>query len=240
MQVNFQAPQNACSLPAVSSSNQNYPATSKVATSKSTRKEIPSAPQISDDLIDSAFHGIPSIEIQQCYPASCSVLFRSVLSKLSRIEHKLDEVSKSVATLKLSPTQCLTRPDNCPDIPMKNIAELEHLNLYLEVDDNLNYMAQDIAKTGGDNDTEATDRVLGKMFASSLAVQLNWKGILKKNSPAKTGLCKYAAVVKLILDSVRIIVPSATDKAIQTRTKHWLKHSKSRLSPSVNVDNADD
>ncbi|CAG7829001.1 unnamed protein product, partial [Allacma fusca] len=138
VQVNFQAPQNAWSLPAVSSSNQNYPGTSKAATSKSTRTEIPSAPQISDDIIDSAFHGIPSIEIVSSpdTPSEATgnlgvpnfitnndippvavvrsfdsedidyrVLFRSVLSKLSRIEHKLDEVSKSVATLKLSPTQ---------------------------------------------------------------------------------------------------------------------------------------
>ncbi|CAG7826188.1 unnamed protein product, partial [Allacma fusca] len=45
----------------------------------------------------------------------------------------------------------------------------------------------------------------------------------------KVGLSKYGRIVKLINQTVRVLVGGATDKAIQDRIQYWLKHAKNRI-----------
>ncbi|CAG7821231.1 unnamed protein product, partial [Allacma fusca] len=159
--------------------------------------------------------------------------FKSVLTKLTRIERKVDDVSKAVENLRVATSHIADKPEFCPELPLVTVEDLDAANLFVQEEVHRKYLASIISKTGGDNELDTTDRVMARVISPCLAVKLNWKGIAKKNKPQKVGISKYTALVALINDSVRIIMPRATDKVIQARIQHWLKHAKNRLTTYV-------
>ncbi|CAG7825898.1 unnamed protein product [Allacma fusca] len=142
------------------------------------------------------------------------------------MELKIDKFSKDVQFLKIVPAVPTVKPPEYPDLPLTTGEQLDSFNSFLGDEDGFSYFVNIIAITGANGEKDATDRVLAKIFDVKLAMELNWKGTVKKDKPVKIGIQKYSRLVKLINESVRVIVLPATDKVIPERIQYLLKHEK--------------
>ncbi|CAG7820702.1 unnamed protein product [Allacma fusca] len=161
--------------------------------------------------------------------ADLSVSLKSILTRLTSIELKVDNLSKDVKFIRKLLSQMLEKPEGSPVLPLHELDQLSVFDEYLEDDKQFIYFQGVLALNGANGEKEATDRVLAQMISNTLAVQLNWKGTIKQNCPTKVGLSKYGRIVKLINQTVRVLAVGATDKVIQDRIQYWLKHAKIRI-----------
>ncbi|CAG7830342.1 unnamed protein product [Allacma fusca] len=68
------------------------------------------------------------------------ILFKSVLTKLTRIERKVDDVSKAVDNLRVATSHIADKPECCPELPLVTVEDLDAANLFVQEEVHRKYL----------------------------------------------------------------------------------------------------
>ncbi|CAG7833115.1 unnamed protein product [Allacma fusca] len=145
-------------------------------------------------------------------PQESSVVDKSVLHRLERIERKVEDVLDFLKNLKGLSISIVKKRDTCPDLPLKTFESVSTFGIHISDETNISSLVPFLARTGVIGEKDSTER----------------KGVVRKSQPSKVGLMKHRFLVHLI-KTVRTMDPGATKKGIEAVIQYWLKHAKRRI-----------
>ncbi|CAG7732321.1 unnamed protein product [Allacma fusca] len=92
----------------------------------------------------------------------------------------------------------------------------------------MSYLTIFLAREGGNNAKECTERVLGRLITNELALRYNWVGKQFKERINKLPITK-TSIPAIVKDAVHVVLPTANCLDIEETMKSWLRNAKSRI-----------
>ncbi|XP_046417425.1 uncharacterized protein LOC124178232 [Neodiprion fabricii] len=150
-----------------------------------------------------------------------------MLSKLNKLLHYVKELDeKLVVSDERSHNLHLAEFDSEDEedlgLPLRDVAELTRFDEKLKNATFCAKMIQWLKRFGGTDANASTSKMLGKLMSNPLAQQYSWAGFKGKK------IFKELRLVRLVMKTVRVRVPGASDVIFAEIISKWLAQAKLR------------